>query len=386
MLLQTQLNSLPLLRPWGLPRSVNEICLIVLGERIGLVKAFARAYPHVSIRFLLVPDMPPAGGKFCLERGGKTTRIPMGGLEALEKCPQWEKLVLCPTEPFLLALCRYAARAGIRAIYLEGYWPPPFGVRPALPDFYARYASELQTVYDCLADDASREVYAARIKTLITGNAGYLPVSAHAEYYHPLVRPEAGEIMLDGGVSDMVGAQKCFAQSVGRHGAVHGFEPIPWMAASARASMEDCPQYHLHAVGLGDRRGQLRFESLRDSSHISHAAGEGSVLCDMTSIDAFTQENHLPRVDCIKLDVEGAELLALHGGKNTIRAHRPKLIVCLYHTPADMVTIPMYIRSLEPRYRMYVAHSSCGFTDTILYAHVPENGGQGRLPGAPALQ
>lgn len=92
----------------------------------------------------------------------------------------------------------------------------------------------------------------------------------------------------------------------------------------------------------------------------------------MVSIDEFARENGINRVDCIKLDVEGAELLALRGGKNTILAHRPKLIVCLYHAPADMVTIPMYIRSLDPRYRMYVAHSSCVFTDTILYAHVPE--------------
>lgn len=138
-----------------------------------------------------------------------------------------------------------------------GKWPPAFGVRPALPNFYARYAAELQTVYDLLADDASREVYAARIKALITGNAGYLPASEHEEYYHPVVRPEAGDIMLDGGVSDMVGAQRRFAQSVGRNGQVHGFEPIPWMAASARKSMADCPQYHLHAAGLGRNAGRF---------------------------------------------------------------------------------------------------------------------------------
>lgn len=373
MLLQTHLNSLPLLRPWGLPRSVNEVCLIALGEDLGLIKAFALAHPDVAIRFLLVPDLPAGSPReCCLEIEGKKTCIPVGGLEELEKMPQWEKVCLCPPEGFLIAFCRYAARVGIRTIYLEGNWPPAFGVRPALPNFYARYAAELQTVYDLLADDASREVYAARIKALITGNAGYLPASEHEEYYPPVVRPEAGDIMLDGGVSDMVGAQKRFAQSVGRNGQVHGFEPIPWMAASARKSMADCPQYHLHAAGLGEKRGQVRFESLRDSSHISQSGGENSVLCDMVSIDEFARENGINRVDCIKLDVEGAELLALRGGKNTILAHRPKLIVCLYHAPADMVTIPMYIRSLDPRYRMYVAHSSCVFTDTILYAHVPE--------------
>ena len=183
MLLQTHLNSLPLLRPWGLPRSVNEVCLIALGEHLGLIKAFALAHPDVAIRFLLVPDLLAGSPReCCLEIEGKKTCIPVGGLEELEKMPQWEKVCLCPPEGFLIAFCRYAARVGIRTIYLEGKWPPAFGVRPALPNFYARYAAELQTVYDLLADDASREVYAARIKALITGNAGYLPASEHEEY------------------------------------------------------------------------------------------------------------------------------------------------------------------------------------------------------------
>ena len=86
-----------------------------------------------------------------------------------------------------------------------------------LPDFYDQHAAKLQKVYDLLADDAGREAYAGRIKALMTGEAGYLPLSAHQEYYHPLVRPEHGDIMLDGGVSDMVGVQMQFAQSVGEN-------------------------------------------------------------------------------------------------------------------------------------------------------------------------
>ena len=178
--------------------------------------------------------------------------------------------------------------------------------------------------------------------------------------------------MIDGGVSDMVGAQERFARSVGDAGRVFGFEPIPSMAAVARRELARFPQYHLQTAGLGRTRGQLRFTFLRDSSHISTDSGEDdSVLCDMTSIDDFVEEHRLDRVNCIKLDVEGAEPQALAGGEKTILKHRPKLIICLYHKPSHMIDIPLFIHNLAPEYTMHVAHSSCLFTDTVLYARIP---------------
>ena len=225
-------------------------------------------------------------------------------------------------------------------------------------------------IRDRLADNAGREAYAGRIKALMTGEAGYLPLSAHQEYYHPLVQPEPGDIMLDGGVSDMVGAQMRFAQSVGETGRIFGFEPIPAMAAVARKKLACFPQYHLQTAGLGETSGQVRFASLRDSSHIALNPDAGdSILCHMTSVDDFVRKHRLDRIHCIKLDVEGAEMLALAGSRETIVKHHPKLIICLYHKPSHLFDIPLFIHELDQNYTMYVAHSSCLFTDTILYAH-----------------
>ena len=93
--------------------------------------------------------------------------------------------------------------------------------------------------------------------------------------------------------------------------------------------------------------------------------------CELVSIDDVVREEGLPRVDCIKLDVEGAELAALRGAADTIRRFRPRLIICLYHQPEDLFSLPLYVKSLVPDYRLEVAHASCGFTDTILYAEAP---------------
>ena len=265
---------------------------------------------------------------------------------------------------------RSLAAFDVYNVYLYAGRKGKFGVMKALPDFYRQNEINLQKVYDFLADDASREVYAARIKALMTGDAGYLPLSEHEEYYHPVVQPQYGDIMLDGGVSDMVSVQKRFAQSVGEKGCVFGFEPIPDMAAAARKELAAFPQYHLQTAGLGETTEEVRFTYLRDSSHIAaHDSGEkNSVLCQMTSIDDFVRKHWLSRVNCIKLDVEGAEMLALIGGRETILKNHPKLIVCLYHKPSDMIDIPLYVRKLSDKYALHIAHLSCLFTDTILYA------------------
>lgn len=369
-----RINAAPLLRPWGLPRSVRQACCIVCHEHLELVPQFCAAYPALDIPLIVVPDLPEGAARRLRVPGPKSRELPLRGVERLGVTPQWPKVFLVPEPVMLSAVCRLMAVYGGGMLYLEGFREPPFGLRAPLPDFFARHAARLEQVAGMLADEASRVTYAARIKAILTGDAGYLPIATHGEYEHPRIRPQAGDIMIDGGVSDMVGAQAAFAEAVGPEGRVHGFEPIPWMADKAREALAKWPWYTLHTAGLAEKRGEAAFASLRDSSHICAdrgADGEGTVRCELVSIDDVVREEGLPRVDCIKLDVEGAELDALRGAAETIRRFRPRLVICLYHQPEDLVTLPLYVKSLVPEYRLEVAHASCGFTDTILYAEVP---------------
>ena len=71
--------------------------------------------------------------------------------------------------------------------------------------------------------------------------------------------------------------------------------------------------------------------------------------------------------------IEGAELEALKGAKETIQRDKPKLAVCIYHRPEDMVEIPLYIKQLVPDYKLYIRHHSNTAGETVLYAVMPEN-------------
>lgn len=377
MNLSSHIDSIQLTRSWDIDQSVHDVCCIAVREDLALLPSFIEKYPKSRIRLLLVPDLPANGpGYVRLPAKGRTLTIPVWGLEGAARAANLEQVIICRPGPLgavvVAMLCRCLAPAcGARNVRLYSGPERGFGWQAPLPDFYHQREAALQKGYELLADAASREVYAARIKALLTGDAGYLPLSAHQEYYHPLVQPREGDVMLDGGVSDMVGAQIQFAQSVGKTGCVFGFEPVPSMAAIAREKLAAFPRYHLCAAGLGDKEGQVPFTFLRDSSRIAGTADAGdSVMCQMTTIDAFVREQLPERINCIKLDVEGAEMLALAGARETIVRHCPKLIICLYHNPVHLFEIPLFIHGLVPDYTMYVAHSSCQFTDTILYAHV----------------
>ena len=73
-------------------------------------------------------------------------------------------------------------------------------------------------------------------------------------------------------------------------------------------------------------------------------------------------------ISFIKMDIEGAELNALVGAQKTIMKSHPKLAICLYHKPEDIYNIPLFIKKLDPSYRLYIRHYSNYITETILYA------------------
>jgi len=269
----------------------------------------------------------------------------------------------------LAELSRVLSPCGVRNFYIyTEHETSAFTMHK--PNFFAQNSKQLENVYNNLADEAGRETYLARIKAVITGIAGYLPIASHSEYLHPLVKPEAGDIMIDGGVSDLVGAQGTFAEAVGPKGMVYGFEPIPSMYESARQSLSLHENYRLFCQGLGLKKEKLHFEYAHDSSRVSNA-GANTIECEIINIDNVVEEQRLERLDCIKLDIEGSELDALKGAAKTIEKFRPKLIICLYHKPEDIIDIPTYIKSLVPEYELYVSHSSFYFMDTILHARVP---------------
>lgn len=90
----------------------------------------------------------------------------------------------------------------------------------------------------------------------------------------------------------------------------------------------------------------------------------GGVLIEAKTIDSLIDE----KVTYLKMDIEGTELKALLGAKETILRSKPKLAICVYHKPEDLIEIPLLLKGLVSDYRFFLRHYSNNDSETVLYA------------------
>lgn len=86
------------------------------------------------------------------------------------------------------------------------------------------------------------------------------------------------------------------------------------------------------------------------------------------SIDEYVVKNNITKIDFVKMDIEGSEMKALIGGKNSLLKFRPQLAISIYHSNNDMQDIPIYLHDLLKNYVFKIGQYSPDNDETILYA------------------
>ncbi|MEW6742652.1 MAG: FkbM family methyltransferase [Planctomycetota bacterium] len=192
------------------------------------------------------------------------------------------------------------------------------------------------------------------------------------QYYYPgppSIRPEAGDILIDGG-GCWGDTALHFAHSVGERGEVHSFEFVPGNLRIFQRNLELNPllkdRVHIAPYALSERSGEkLGFDDRGPSTNL---APQGASSVETRSIDTYVAEAALPRVDFIKMDIEGYEAAALRGARRTIARYRPRLAISAYHRPEDFLDLPQVILDIDPGYRFRLGHYTIHNEETILYA------------------
>ncbi len=85
------------------------------------------------------------------------------------------------------------------------------------------------------------------------------------------------------------------------------------------------------------------------------------------TLDALTKDI---KVGFIKMDIEGAELNALHGAKETIKRDYPFLAISVYHRKGDLLAIMDFINAINPEYKFFLRHHGDMAFETVLYAAI----------------
>ena len=122
-----------------------------------------------------------------------------------------------------------------------------------------------------------------------------------------------------------------FSRLVSTYGEVHAFEPVPetykLLLANTRKRM---PNVKPNNFAVGEKRGKAVISyDLNDSEKASLVHSCVSMTrhfeTDVIPLDDYAQENDLRKLDFVKCDVEGFELNALKGMKDTLAIHRPQI-------------------------------------------------------------
>jgi FkbM family methyltransferase len=180
-----------------------------------------------------------------------------------------------------------------------------------------------------------------------------------------------------------------FAHEVGPEGKVVSFEFIPSnlavMRANLRENSELAQRVTLVENPIWSHSGlKLYYVDWGPGSRITEDEKRYQYdgTCVTISIDDAVAQKQLPRVDFIKMDIEGAEFPALRGAEQTIRKYRPKLAISLYHQLSDFITIPRWLYELNLGYDFYLDHHTIYENETVLFAIPRKNIAVKPLPAA----
>ncbi len=124
-----------------------------------------------------------------------------------------------------------------------------------------------------------------------------------------------------------------------------------------------CGQYLLYPCGVWSETTQMGFSDGNDASSSITSGGERKQFVALDEI-LF---NINPTF--IKMDVEGAEVEALQGGKELIRINKPDLAICLYHKISHLWEIVLLIDSWKLGYDFYIRQHDYTM-EIVMYATI----------------
>ncbi len=225
---------------------------------------------------------------------------------------------------------------------------------------------EFETTLNLLEDQRSKDVLIAYLNAKICGLPdGLYEMAQFNPYFNDLIKLTDGEVFVDCGAYDGDTIRAFYKNVNGKYNKIYAFEPDNVNFESLKSYLMNKKIENVCLVNKGcwDRKTTLLFSS--DGNMTSQVQNEGSVAIEVDSIDNVVGLNN---VTFIKMDIEGSELAALRGCANTIKREKPKLAICVYHKPEDLITIPQYIKNLVPEYRLYLRHHQFISWETVLYA------------------
>ncbi len=193
------------------------------------------------------------------------------------------------------------------------------------------------------------------------------PISGDNRFFIPEVRSvlHGEESFLDAGAHHGVVLKAFVDHTKGAFREIAAIEPDPlnrarlegnlqsWLPGGGRVRVHDC--------ALTDAEGKALFHDGLD--YASQLSPTGRMKVTTQPLDALGLSPTF-----VKLHLEGGELPALRGARETLLANRPIVVATVYHNADGIWKTPHWLMETLPGYRfLFRIHSWCG-TGAVVYA------------------
>jgi FkbM family methyltransferase len=255
-----------------------------------------------------------------------------------------------------------------------------FGYEIISYDFYQNNIEEFNELFSILGDKTSKISYEAFLNAKINSDASYIWPYVVLPQYIPQRSVITGksekdflnlrkrEILVNCGAynGDTI---KEFLEIVGSNcEKIYALEPD-------KKNLEDLHTYvesnqlnelvQIYEVGASEENKTLIFSGIGTMQ--SRISDEGETVIAVAKIDDIVVGSS---VTFINMDIEGAELSALKGAKETIKKYKPTLAISTYHKREDCIEIPKYLKALVPEYKFHFRLHKPVAIDAVLYATI----------------
>ncbi len=230
---------------------------------------------------------------------------------------------------------------------------PVFGEDIFSKEVFESNRSQIEELYEMLADEQSKRVLKNLIEYKLSGKPEYLYEieTDRSEVFQNIFRFNDSEIYLDLGAFNGDTVEEFLQETCGKYKKIIAVEPAPKNFERLRKFSFDRKLENIELINaaISDKSGEGFF---------SEKGGRNPFLSDSGKYSVKTIR--LDEIACnptyLKIDVEGMDFEALVSGEEMIKKAKPKIALSLYHKTLDFIKLPLYLKSLVPEYKLYLRH------------------------------
>lgn len=238
-------------------------------------------------------------------------------------------------------------------------------------EFFGQNRESFEEVYDNLCDEKSKGSLCAFLNAKINRSYEYLvPYVEPLQYFcgHDSWFPITNaEYFVNCGAYNGDTIESFAGVTDARWGKIWALEPETHNIEAIKQLVKEQSYSNVEIVpcGVFSEKKVLQFGGgILDLFRVND---NGDIKIPVDTVDNIVCGN---KVTLINMDVEGSELMALYGAEETIKRHKPKLAISVYHRKDDIFAIYRYIKALIPEYKIYFRVHKHLPTDAIMYAVV----------------